>query len=114
MKYDILRRLGSGGFGNVYEVCASNGKIYAMKLLKDLNATNKKRFEREIKILAKLNHPNIVKIFEWKIVAWSNRQIIPVLFFKTGPFLRICSDVFSINHNWNVLETGNTIVRSLP
>ena len=67
MEYRIIRRLGSGGFGNVYEVTASDSKTYAMKLLKDLNTTNKQRFEREIKILARLNHPNVVKIFEWTL-----------------------------------------------
>jgi serine/threonine-protein kinase len=38
-----------------------------MKLLRDLSTINKQRFESEIKILAQLNHPNIVKIFEWNL-----------------------------------------------
>jgi serine/threonine protein kinase len=67
MKYQIVRKLGSGGFGNVYEVQASDGNAYAMKLLRDLSTSNKQRFETEIKILAKLNHPNIVKILEWNL-----------------------------------------------
>jgi serine/threonine protein kinase len=67
MKYKVAKRLGSGGFGNVYEVQASDGNIYAMKLLKDLSPANKQRFEREIQILAQLNHPNIVKIVEWNL-----------------------------------------------
>ncbi len=67
MKYRVIRRLGSGGFGNVYEVQASDGNTYAMKLLRDLSTINKQRFETEIKILAQLDHPNIVKIFEWNL-----------------------------------------------
>jgi len=67
MKYQIIRRLGSGGFGNVYEVQASDGNTYAMKLLRDLSRINKQRFETEIKILAQLDHPNIVKILEWNL-----------------------------------------------
>jgi serine/threonine-protein kinase len=67
MKYRLIRTLGSGGFGNVHEVQASDGKTYAMKLLRDLSTINKQRFESEIKILAQLNHPNIVKIFEWNL-----------------------------------------------
>ena len=56
-----------GGFGNVYKVEASDGNIYAMKVLKDLSKINKQRFDREIKILAQLHHPNIVKIIEWNL-----------------------------------------------
>jgi len=67
MKYQIVRRLGSGGFGNVYEVQASDGNTYAMKLLKNLSIITKQRFESEIKILSQLDHPNIVKIFEWNL-----------------------------------------------
>jgi serine/threonine-protein kinase len=67
LKYRLIRTLGSGGFGNVHEVQASDGKTYAMKLLRDLSTINKQRFESEIKILAQLNHPNIVKIFEWNL-----------------------------------------------
>jgi serine/threonine protein kinase len=67
MRYRIIRRLGSGGFGNVYEVQASDGNNYAMKLLRDVSKINKERFETEIKILAQLDHPNIVKIFEWNL-----------------------------------------------
>ncbi|AFU57729.1 putative serine/threonine protein kinase [Candidatus Nitrososphaera gargensis Ga9.2] len=67
MKYKIIEKAGSGGFGNVYKVEGNDGNIYAMKLLKDLNAVNKQRFDREIKILAQLDHPNIVKIVEWNL-----------------------------------------------
>jgi serine/threonine protein kinase len=67
MKYQIVRKLGAGGFGNVYEVQASDGNAYAMKQLRDIGIINKQRFETEIKILAQLNHPNIVKIFEWNL-----------------------------------------------
>ena len=35
--------------------------------MKNFNTTNKERFEREIKILSQLNHPNIVKIIQWNI-----------------------------------------------
>jgi serine/threonine protein kinase len=67
LKYEILEKAGSGGFGNVYKVQGSDGKIYAMKALKDLTKINRDRFDREIKILAQLDHPNIVKIIEWNL-----------------------------------------------
>jgi serine/threonine protein kinase len=67
LKYEIIDKVGSGGFGNVYRVRGSDGNTYAMKVLKDLNKANKDRFDREIKILAQLDHPNIVKIIEWNL-----------------------------------------------
>jgi len=67
LKYRTTEKAGMGGFGHVYKVEASDGNIYAMKILKDINNINKQRFDREIKILAQLNHPNIVKIIEWNL-----------------------------------------------
>ena len=32
-----------------------------------MDTVSKQRFEREIKILSELNHPNIVKVFQWNI-----------------------------------------------
>lgn len=67
MKYTIVKPLNSGAFGTVYEIEGDDNKKYALKELINLNATNKERFEREIKILSQLNHPNVVKIFQWNI-----------------------------------------------
>jgi len=67
MQFRIIKRLGSGGFGNVYQVEGSDGNTYAMKLMKGVDVVNKKRFEREIKILATLDHPNVVKISQWNL-----------------------------------------------
>lgn len=67
MQYRIVKRLGSGGFGNVYQVEGEDGNTYAMKLLKSADVVNKKRFEREIKILATLDHPNVVRIYQWNL-----------------------------------------------
>ena len=66
MRYNIVKRLGSGGFGAVYGVIEDNNK-YALKELENFSNINKDRFEREIKILSQLNHPNIVKITKWNI-----------------------------------------------
>jgi serine/threonine protein kinase len=67
LKYTIIKPLNSGAFGTVYEIEGDDNKKYALKELINLNTTSKERFEREIKILSQLNHPNIVKIFQWNI-----------------------------------------------
>jgi len=67
LKYKIIKPLNSGAFGTVYEIETDDNMRYALKEVKNLNITNKQRFEREIKILSQLNHPNIVKILQWNI-----------------------------------------------
>jgi serine/threonine-protein kinase len=65
--YEILRRLGRGGMGTVYEgVNLETGETAAVKLLSLGLAQEsgfRQRFEAEIETLRKLNHPNIVRLF---------------------------------------------------
>ena len=67
MKYTIKRQISSGSFGTVYEILGEDNKIYALKELTNMDTVSKQRFEREVKILSELDHPNIVKIFYWNV-----------------------------------------------
>jgi serine/threonine-protein kinase len=64
--YRILRQIGRGGMGTVYEgVDLASGQPAAVKLLSaDLarHAGFRDRFEAEIEALRKLHHPNIVQL----------------------------------------------------
>ena len=72
-KYRILKRLGKGGMGSVYEVeTLKTGKIFALKILRqDLVAYSQAimRFEREAAILSRLNHPHCVHIYDYGTTA---------------------------------------------
>lgn len=64
---EILGLLGSGGMGAVYKV--RQLKLDRMVALKVLNRDERdprfvERFTREAKTLARLNHPNIVAVYE--------------------------------------------------
>jgi len=67
LHYRILKKLGEGGMGTVY--LAEDTKLnrnVAVKFLPAAMATDPKRlkrFEREAKTVASLNHPNIVTLF---------------------------------------------------
>jgi serine/threonine-protein kinase len=67
--FQVIRRLGAGGMGQVYLAKQlSLKRLVALKLLRsDLstNPTALKRFEAEAHMVAKLNHPSIVQVYEF-------------------------------------------------
>ena len=63
--YECVKQLGKGGYGKVYQVKNKNtGDLYACKKLSKLNINNLVKFQREIDILIKTDHPNIIKLYE--------------------------------------------------
>ena len=65
--YEITSHLGSGGMGDVYQASDSKlGRNVAVKFLTEAFAGDAERiarFEREARVLASLNHPNIAGIY---------------------------------------------------
>jgi len=65
---ELIERIGAGGMGVVYKARqVSLGRTVAVKILPDSLRGEpgiEDRFQREISILAKLNHPNIVGILD--------------------------------------------------
>ena len=61
--YRVQVKIGAGGMGEVYRATDSHlGRDVALKVLSEAfahDAQRMVRFEREAKVLASLNHPNI-------------------------------------------------------
>lgn len=65
--YEVTGKLGQGGMGEVFQATDSRlGRDVAIKILPEAFATDAERlarFEREARLLATLNHPNIATLF---------------------------------------------------
>jgi len=65
--YEILDQIGQGGMGEVYRARDTKlGRDVAVKVLPDAFAEDDERmarFEREARVLASLNHPNIAAVY---------------------------------------------------
>ena len=66
--YEIVRRLSEGGQGVVFlAVQASTKRKVAIKILQAgplASRSAKRRFHREVELVAQLKHPNIITIFD--------------------------------------------------
>ena len=67
-RYELVKLIGSGGMANVFEAKdLLENKLVAIKVLKEEYLTNDefvRRFRNESKVIAVLDHPNIVKVYD--------------------------------------------------
>ena len=87
-RYEILAEIGRGGFANVYR--ARDTELDRMVALKELkpallqDTAWVKRFRREAKAIARLDHPRIVPIYD---VGQVNERLFLVMRLVDGPSL---------------------------
>ena len=67
--YQVIREIGRGGMGTVYEAARVDGAFHKRVAIKVIRATlvtesARERFRRERQILAGLDHPNIARILD--------------------------------------------------
>jgi tRNA A-37 threonylcarbamoyl transferase component Bud32/tetratricopeptide (TPR) repeat protein len=73
-RYALLDKLGSGGFGTVWRAHDNQLRIdVALKITNESasDPASVQRFEREARVIARLNHENIVKIYDFGVAAGS-------------------------------------------
>ena len=70
-RYLLQNQIGQGGFGQVFQAFDTiTGEIVAIKFLDNLryDATDSKRNLREIYLLRRFNHPNIIKLLDLFVI----------------------------------------------
>ncbi len=99
--YTVVAFIGSGAFGEVYRVHHTTlQRDFALKMLKGLGVTeaDKSRFVQEVQVMAKLEHPNIVKIYNSGV--YKNKFPYYVMDLITGQSL---SDLIDAKEGVNAL-----------
>jgi Tol biopolymer transport system component len=86
--YEVAAELGAGGMGVVYRATDSNlGRSVALKVLPEAFAADPERlarFEREARLLAALNHPNIAQIHGLEVAGETRALVMELV---EGPTL---------------------------
>ena len=79
-RYRLGRRIGSGGMGDVYEVFDLElGQKKAAKILKTDDAFAVQRFQREARLAATVDHPNLCEVLESGTCERGSFFIMPLL-----------------------------------
>lgn len=65
-EFEEIELIGEGGFGKVYKVKHKlDGNIYAIKkAIVNYEDLNDRKILKEVSLLSKLNHPNIVRYYQ--------------------------------------------------
>lgn len=78
MKYYVDNRIGDpGGFGSVYDCHSELGDKYAIKILKTNDSNAVLRFQKEVRLTSRLNHPNVVRVVAYDTTGEQKYYIMP-------------------------------------
>ncbi|MGA2507724.1 MAG: serine/threonine-protein kinase [Chitinispirillaceae bacterium] len=109
--YRLVRLIGQGGMGKVYEaVHEIMGRRVALKVVSEQLDNNPARFYQEIRALAKLNHPNIVIIYDAGKINGKNFYAMELL---PGPSLNTLVDAKNHLNEKEALKIISAIARAL-
>src|SRR5438105_975840 len=85
-RFIVRRRLGSGGFGTVYEVYDNErSSIVALKELRRADPTTIYRFKHEFRNLADIVHPNLATLYE--LISEGDRWFLTMELIRGVDFL---------------------------
>ncbi|GKA51689.1 MDIS1-interacting receptor like kinase 2-like protein [Tanacetum coccineum] len=100
--FDLKYRIGTGGYGSVYEAKLPNGKIFALKKLHRFEAeqpTFNQSFKNEVQVLTNLRHKNIVKLYGFCLHKKCNFLVYEYL-EKGSLFCALSDDELTVKVDW--------------
>lgn len=90
--YTIIREVGKGGMGSVYEAKSPNGKRVALKMMSAKAAAcpdYREMFDHEVSSLRKLSHPSIVNIVDEPFSDSNGNLYLPMEFIEGNTISQI-------------------------
>lgn len=93
--YKIVREIGKGGMGSVFEATDSTGRRVALKMMSAKAAAYpdyREMFEHEVKALRKLSHPSIVNIVGEPFSDSSGNLFLPMEYIEGRTISQIVQD----------------------
>ena len=106
--YNIKKILGEGCFGKVYEVENKiTSETYACKKVSKVNLIDLEKFRTEISIMSKVDHPNIVKLYE---IYESNRSLYLIMqLCKGGELFTKISEKYKSNNKYTEKDAAEIV-----
>lgn len=65
--YTVIRKIGEGGMASVWQV-EKGGKSFAMKVCSSLDEEDRKRFQREFRLMMNLSNTHVLTVYEEGVV----------------------------------------------
>jgi serine/threonine protein kinase len=79
-RYQIFERLGSGGMATVFRAEDTTlRRSVAIKILREslsFDSNFTERFKQEAQLIASLNHPNIVQVYDFDVIERNNEKMV--------------------------------------
>ena len=111
--YKIIREVGKGGMGCVYESLDSNNNKVALKMMSAKAAAHpdyREMFDHEVRSLRKLSHPSIVKIVGEPFSDAGGNLFLPMEFVEG----KTISQIVQANGAFNEQEALSIFIFQVP
>ena len=112
--YEILGKLGQGGMGTVYRARDPQlDRIVALKVMNPgvASAESAARFQREIQVLSRLRHPNIIRLFA--AGRHKNRLYFSMDYIEGKPLSRLIKEAETFRDRMELVPHVATIAHAL-